>query len=124
MVRTSRQAPSVSASATAVLALATSLLSRLSASGRPAVSATTPRRAPPPPPPPPPSYAPPPPSYAPPPPTYVPPPAPPPPEPPPGCWCCINGKIVYTTPAECRAREGQCYPTREEAERRCQNLCW
>src|SRR5438874_4505050 len=77
---------------------------------------------PPSPPPPPPTYGPPP-APAPPPTVYVPP-APPPPEPPPGCWCCINGQIVYTTPAECRAKEGQCYPTREEAERRCRDLCW
>src|SRR5437588_3348918 len=46
------------------------------------------------------------------------------PTPPPGCWCCINGQIVQTTPEECREREGQCYPTREEAARHCKDLCW
>src|ERR1700704_1638052 len=72
----------------------------------------------PPPPPPPPTYYPPP-APPPPPPSITTPPAPPPPsypvtpppppEPPPGCWCCINGKVVYTTPYECRVKEGQCY---------------
>ncbi|HYR24107.1 MAG TPA: hypothetical protein VEP30_14410 [Chthoniobacterales bacterium] len=56
------------------------------------------------------------------------PPPPPPPTPtptPPGqCWCCINGQVVQTTPEECREREGQCYPTREEALRHCKDLCW
>jgi probable HAF family extracellular repeat protein len=54
------------------------------------------------------------------------PPAPPPPEPPPGCWCCINGQVVYTTPAICQVNEAQCYPTKEEALRHCRppELCW
>ncbi len=43
---------------------------------------------------------------------------------PPQCWCCINGQVVLTTLAECREREGECYPTREEAIRHCKDLCW
>ena len=46
------------------------------------------------------------------------------PTPPGQCWCCINGEVVQTTPEECREREGQCYPTREEALRHCKDLCW
>ena len=46
------------------------------------------------------------------------------PTPPGQCWCCINGQIIQATPEECREREGQCYPTREEAERHCKDLCW
>ncbi len=46
------------------------------------------------------------------------------PTPPPPCWCCINGQVVQTTPEECREREGQCYPTQEEALRHCKDLCW
>ncbi len=46
------------------------------------------------------------------------------PTPPPECWCCLNGQIIQTTPAECRDRDGQCYPTKEEAVRHCRDLCW
>ncbi|HXX42211.1 MAG TPA: hypothetical protein VEI58_08090 [Chthoniobacterales bacterium] len=46
------------------------------------------------------------------------------PTPPPRCWCCINGQIIQTTPAECRDRDGQCYGSREEALRHCRDLCW
>ena len=46
------------------------------------------------------------------------------PTPPGQCWCCINGQVVQTTPEECREREGQCYPTREEALQHCKDLCW
>jgi probable HAF family extracellular repeat protein len=46
------------------------------------------------------------------------------PTPPGQCWCCINGEVVQTTPEECREREGQCYPTREEALKHCKDLCW
>jgi len=46
------------------------------------------------------------------------------PTPPGQCWCCINGEVVQTTPEECRDREGQCYPTREEALAHCKNLRW
>jgi probable HAF family extracellular repeat protein len=58
-----------------------------------------------------------------PPPIHRPPPTPT-PTPPGQCWCCINGQVVQTTPEECREREGQCYPTREEALRHCKDLCW
>jgi probable HAF family extracellular repeat protein len=46
------------------------------------------------------------------------------PTPPGQCWCCINGEVIQTTPEECREREGQCYPTREEALQHCKDLCW
>ena len=62
-----------------------------------------------------------------PPPCHRPTPTPPPgrtPTPPPLCWCCLNGKVVQVSEAECRQHDGQCYPTQEEALRRCRDLCW
>jgi hypothetical protein len=52
-----------------------------------------------------------------------------PPSLPSSCWCCINGQVVQTTEAECRARGTQCYGSREEALRNCkektnQKTCW
>jgi hypothetical protein len=35
------------------------------------------------------------------------------------CWCCINGRVVQTTPEQCRQRGGQCFGSREEAARNC-----
>ena len=57
-----------------------------------------------------------------PPPIYVPNPTGPPPPPP--WWCCIDGQVVQSTEAECRARSGQAFRSEQEARAHCGRFCW
>ena len=41
------------------------------------------------------------------------------------CWCCVDGRVVETTPELCKEKRGRCYASREEALKYCEsNLCW
>ena len=44
--------------------------------------------------------------------------------PPPFWWCCINGQVVRSTQAECRARGGQAFRSEQEARAHCGRPCW
>jgi len=37
----------------------------------------------------------------------------------PPCWCCKDGKINKTTQANCKKIGGQCYPSKNQAEKNC-----
>src|SRR5205823_12830004 len=58
-------------------------------------------------------------------PNYVPYPTGPPSGPvPPLWWCCIDGQVVQSTEAECRARGGQAFRSEKEARAHCGGPCW
>ena len=39
-------------------------------------------------------------------------------------WCCIDGQVVQSTEAECRARSGQAFRSEQEARAHCGRFCW
>jgi hypothetical protein len=45
---------------------------------------------------------------------------------PPRCYCCINGRVVQMTEANCERRGGQCFASEQEALRNCppKQTCW
>ena len=32
------------------------------------------------------------------------------------CWCCIDGKVIQMSPAECKRKGGRCFSTKEECQ--------
>lgn len=48
----------------------------------------------------------------------------PPSGPAPPWWCCIDGQVVQSTEAECRARGGQAFRSEQEARAHCGRFCW
>lgn len=57
-------------------------------------------------------------------PNYVPNPPGPPSGPATLSWCCIDGQVIRSTEAECRARGGQAFRSEQEARAHCGRPCW
>jgi hypothetical protein len=36
------------------------------------------------------------------------------------CWCCVEGKVVQIPAADCKAKGGACYGSKDEAYKNCQ----
>lgn len=39
-------------------------------------------------------------------------------------WCCIDGQVIQSTEAECRARGGQAFRSEQKARAHCGRACW